>query len=82
LKQVGRLISTAHAATAVSDESFLDHVQIMALCTALKINVRIAYLDGRRAGVVDFVDIPEGIQMEGEPLTLLYRWVHTNVRHP
>jgi hypothetical protein len=50
----------------------------MALCTALKIKVRIAYLDGRRAdGIVDFVDIPEGTEMDKEPLTLLYRYFFT-----
>lgn len=53
-----------------------DHVQMTALTRALKLNLNVAYLDGRSpTGKVDFVEFrdPE-VQLEnGSPITLLYR---------
>ena len=54
----------------------LDHVQMTALTRALKINVNVAYLDGRSpTGKVDFVEFRDpDSQLEGSsPITLLYR---------
>lgn len=62
-----------------------DHVQITALTTALKVNVRVAYLDGHEHGKgkdanvdtspVNFVNFDNGEGDQLEPLTLLYRCV-------
>lgn len=50
-----------------------DHMQMTALCRELKLNLDVAYLDGRKADAVDFVQFRDG--PEGEtPLTLLYRY--------
>jgi hypothetical protein len=46
-----------------------DHVQIVALCVALKTKVKVAYLSGRSSDL-NFAEIGEG---ENEPLNLLYR---------
>jgi len=54
----------------------LDHVQMTALTRALKMNVNVAYLDGRSpTGKVDFVEFRDpDSQLEGSsPITLLYR---------
>jgi ubiquitin thioesterase protein OTUB1 len=51
-----------------------DHVQITALSRALKININIAYLDGRGTeGRVDFVEFRNAVESKAEPLILLYR---------
>jgi len=47
-------------------------MQMTALCRELKLNLDVAYLDGRKADSVDFVQIREGPE-ETAPLTLLYR---------
>ena len=46
----------------------------MALSQALKLNIDIAYLDGRgQAGNIDFVEFRNAPEQETEPLILLYR---------
>lgn len=53
-----------------------DHVQMTALTRALKMNVNIAYLDGRSpTGKVDFVEFrdPDSQLENSSPITLLYR---------
>ena len=54
----------------------IDHVQMTALTRALKMNVNVAYLDGRSpTGKVDFVEFrdPDSQLENSSPLTLLYR---------
>ncbi|RXW18483.1 hypothetical protein EST38_g7372 [Candolleomyces aberdarensis] len=55
-----------------------DHMQMTALCRELKLNLDVAYLDGRRADTVDFVQFREGPESE-KPLTLLYRPGHYDI---
>lgn len=55
-----------------------DHVQMTALTRALKMDVNVAYLDGRSPnGKVDFVEFrdPDSQLENSTPITLLYRWV-------
>lgn len=59
-----------------------DHVQVTALARALKVNVRIAYLDGRGSGdAVEFVEFQnraDGVETErsgSNEVVLLYRCV-------
>lgn len=53
----------------------LDHVQMIALCRALQLNIDVAYLDGRRPdGIVDFIPIRSADE-NIKPLVLLYRYV-------
>jgi len=55
-----------------------DHVQITALSRALRISVKIAYLDGRGTdGKVDFVDFDSSAG--DDPLRLLYRPGHYDI---
>jgi len=59
-----------------------DHVQMTALSLALKINVSVAYLDGRSpSGKVEFVEFHHAeSQGDGvEPITLLYRPGHYDI---
>ena len=61
--------------------SHVDHVQITALTRALKVNIRVAYLDGHDTdGNVNFVDFqsvpPEDFQ---DPPVLLYRQVFLSI---
>jgi len=59
-----------------------DHVQMTALAAALKVNVNIAYLDGRsQNGKVDFVEFHHAnSQNDGvEPIILLYRPGHYDI---
>ncbi|EKM52617.1 uncharacterized protein PHACADRAFT_261168 [Phanerochaete carnosa HHB-10118-sp] len=66
-----------------------DHVQITALTTALKVNVRVAYLDGHEHGKgptadpdtspINFVSFDNGEGEELEAVTLLYRPGHYDV---
>jgi ubiquitin thioesterase protein OTUB1 len=52
----------------------LDHVQVTAISEALKVNVEIAYLDGRsKDGNVEFVKFNKAINPSETPLTLIYR---------
>lgn len=54
----------------------LDHVQMTALTRALKLNLNVAYLDGRSpTGKVDFVEFrdPDAPPEYSYPITLLYR---------
>lgn len=54
--------------------SVSDHVQITALCRVLRLDVKVAYLDGRDdTGTVDFVEF-QNEQAAKEPITLLYRY--------
>lgn len=54
--------------------SVSDHVQITALCRVLRLNVNVAYLDGRGdTGTVEFVEF-QNEQAVKEPITLLYRF--------
>ena len=53
---------------------FTDHVQVTAISRALRINVKIAYLDGRSSdGRVEFVTFNNAINEAETPLTLIYR---------
>lgn len=54
----------------------LDHVQMHALCSALQINLHVAYLDGHKKDNVDihkFESANAGFWKD--PITLLYRYV-------
>ena len=53
---------------------YTDHVQLMAISQALKVNLKIAYLDGRsQDGHVEFVTFDHATDEKENPLTLLYR---------
>lgn len=56
-----------------------DHVQITALSRALKVNISVAYLDGRvygsEEGKVDFVEFQNTDEPGVDPVILLYRYV-------
>lgn len=54
-----------------------DHVQITALCRALKLDIDVAYLDGRLS-TIDFVPIRSGNE-PARPLSLLYRPGHYDI---
>ncbi|CCM04139.1 uncharacterized protein FIBRA_06301 [Fibroporia radiculosa] len=57
-----------------------DHVQITALSRALKVNINVAYLDGRsEEGKVDFVDFQNVDEPGTEPVILLYRPGHYDI---
>lgn len=57
-----------------------DHVQVAALCRALKLHIRIAYLDGHSPdGQVHFQDITPPHGGKNEPLILIYRPGHYDV---
>jgi len=57
-----------------------DHVQVAALCRALKLHVKIAYLDGHsRDGQVHFQEITSPGDGKIKPLILLYRPGHYDV---
>ncbi|TFY76962.1 hypothetical protein EWM64_g7052 [Hericium alpestre] len=57
-----------------------DHVQVTALSRALKINVKVAYLDGRgKNGHVDFVEFRNARYENEDPLVLLYRPGHYDI---
>ncbi|EGN94864.1 hypothetical protein SERLA73DRAFT_187954 [Serpula lacrymans var. lacrymans S7.3] len=69
-----------HYVEAVGKEA--DHVQIAALSRALKINVKIAYLDGRdpqEVGKVDFHEFIFADDTTSSSLVLLYRPGHYDV---
>jgi len=59
-----------------------DHVQIQAITTLLRLNIKVAYLDGRGGDDVDFVKFYNGVGM-GESgireLVLLYRPGHYDI---
>jgi len=71
----------SHYVEAVGKEA--DHVQMTALSRALKVNVRIAYLDGHlhgsQEGTVDFVDFRNTDEDGTEPVILLYRPGHYDI---
>ena len=51
-----------------------DHVQVTAISEVLKVNVEIAYFDGRnKDGNVEFVKFNKAIDENEAPLTLIYR---------
>ncbi|KAF8622628.1 hypothetical protein AX15_006880 [Amanita polypyramis BW_CC] len=54
-----------------------DHVQITAICRVLRLNVKVAYLDGRK-DIVDFVEFRNDSTSE-EDITLLYRPGHYDI---
>lgn len=57
-----------------------DHVQLMAISQALKVNLKIAYLDGRsQDGRVEFVTFDHASDQNETPLTLLYRPGHYDI---
>ncbi|OBZ74856.1 Ubiquitin thioesterase otubain-like protein [Grifola frondosa] len=59
-----------------------DHVQITALSRALKVNISVAYLDGRSAdadGKVDFVEFQNNDEVDTDPVILLYRPGHYDI---
>jgi len=69
-----------HFVEAVGKEA--DHVQMTALTRALKLNLNVAYLDGRSAtGKVDFVEFrdPDSRLENSSPITLLYRPGHYDI---
>ena len=50
-------------------------MQLTALSQALKVNLKIAYLDGRsQDGRVEFVSFNYASDENETPLTLIYRW--------
>ncbi|KAF8735257.1 hypothetical protein AX14_002401 [Amanita brunnescens Koide BX004] len=56
-----------------------DHVQITALCSVLRLNVKVAYLDGRGdTGTVEYVEF-QNEPAAKEPITLLYRPGHYDI---
>jgi len=56
-----------------------DHVQITALCRVLRLDVKVAYLDGRGdTGTVEFVEF-QNESVAQEPMTLLYRPGHYDI---
>jgi ubiquitin thioesterase protein OTUB1 len=53
---------------------YTDHVQLTAISQAFKVNLKIAYLDGRsQDGRVEFVTFNHASDKNETPLTLLYR---------
>ncbi|KAG1803168.1 peptidase C65 Otubain-domain-containing protein [Suillus subaureus] len=57
-----------------------DHVQVAALCRALKLHIRIAYLDGHSPdGQAHFQDIIPPDDGKNKPLILIYRPGHYDV---
>ncbi|KAF8487187.1 cysteine proteinase [Russula ochroleuca] len=57
-----------------------DHVQLTALSQALKVNLKIAYLDGRsQDGRVEFVSFNYASDGKETPLTLIYRPGHYDI---
>ncbi|KAF8494372.1 peptidase C65 Otubain-domain-containing protein [Russula emetica] len=57
-----------------------DHVQLTAISQALKVNLKIAYLDGRsQDGRVEFVTFNHASDQNETPLTLLYRPGHYDI---
>ncbi|KAK8853169.1 hypothetical protein IAR55_003870 [Kwoniella newhampshirensis] len=64
-----------------------DHAQIMALSEALKVGIRVAYLDrsevsggeGDKDNVINWVEFGRDTTEDGRPLTLLYRPGHYDV---
>ncbi|KAH9948479.1 cysteine proteinase [Amylocystis lapponica] len=60
-----------------------DHVQMTALTQALKVNINVAYLDGRphgsHDGTVDFVTFHNTDEENTEPVILLYRPGHYDI---
>ncbi|KAI9461938.1 cysteine proteinase [Lactarius psammicola] len=57
-----------------------DHVQVTAISEALKVNVEIAYFDGRnKDGNVEFVKFNKAIEPNEAPLTLIYRPGHYDI---
>ncbi|KAG1744369.1 peptidase C65 Otubain-domain-containing protein [Suillus lakei] len=57
-----------------------DHVQVAALCRALKLHIRIAYLDGHSSdGQAHFQDITPPDGGKNKPLILIYRPGHYDV---
>lgn len=57
-----------------------DHVQLTAISQALKVNLKIAYLDGRsQDGRVEFVTFNHANDQNETPLTLLYRPGHYDI---
>jgi ubiquitin thioesterase protein OTUB1 len=63
------------AGCVCADESaYADHVQLTAISQALKVNLRIAYLDGRSEdGRVEYVTFNHAVDENETPLTLIYR---------
>jgi hypothetical protein len=62
---------------------FTDHVQVTAISRALRLNVKIAYLDGRsNDGRVEFVTFNNAVDETETPLTLIYRWVDASGQGP
>ncbi|KAI0920455.1 hypothetical protein AcW1_002189 [Taiwanofungus camphoratus] len=60
-----------------------DHVQITALSRALRVNISVAYLDGRahgsQEGQVDFVQFHNTDEVDTDPVILLYRPGHYDI---
>jgi len=57
-----------------------DHVQLTAISQALKVNLRIAYLDGRsQDGRVEYVTFNHAVDENETPLTLIYRPGHYDI---
>ena len=60
-----------------ADVEALDHVQMTALTRALKVNIKVAYLDGHvhaQEGNVSFVDFTNVEESAIDPVILLYRY--------
>jgi ubiquitin thioesterase protein OTUB1 len=53
---------------------YTDHVQLTAISEALKVNLKVAYLDGRsQDGRVEYVTFEYAKDKNETPLTLIYR---------
>jgi ubiquitin thioesterase protein OTUB1 len=66
--------SSTYALLILEPFLYIDHVQLMAISQALKVNLKIAYLDGRsQDGRVEFVTFNHASDQNETPLTLLYR---------
>ena len=65
---------------SLTSASSIDHMQMTALCRELKLNLDVAYLDGRKADNVDFVQFRDGPE-DQTPLTVLYRYVKPPMRN-
>ncbi|GLB44629.1 putative cysteine proteinase [Lyophyllum shimeji] len=75
-EQMDPTLFCEHFVEATGKEA--DHVQMTALCRALRLNVDVAYLDGRRNDAVDFVQFREA-KDQTKPLVLLYRPGHYDI---
>lgn len=79
-----RIPSVSTGLRGHADGLCVDHVQITALSRALRVNISVAYLDGRahgsQEGQVDFVQFHNTDEVDTDPVILLYRYVLATMR--